>query len=276
MKFKKDNIKIIIPYYDKNLRLHKLLKSRKVRGSILYKENKKIEKKIKNTYLWDLEYASNIIFNEIKKICIEKNLMHYPTEAQEYLSYMIPMRLKFSNKIVIFLMCDALYLNIKHLDFSVDGQHTLGNTMKHYYCDYYTAIYLQYVLSDFLLNDDKKMLDFCFGEKEIDIGDFRINSMKIDGIKHTPLPPLPYEKRFELYQNHKNLKLNDIQKEKTEKQKELYKNEKKKYCKIYKKKESWWSDRQQFDFYMHIKSLIFENKLEIKDEIYDKIDIILN
>lgn len=105
----------------------------------LEKENKKIEKKLKNKWLWDEKYLSSRILTYAK-------LENGDLDDDEYLLYKfhwLGLRLKFTDDEVRGLIDDFLH-DIRHYDYTICGE-TIFQTMKRYGISYPEAIFEQYL-----------------------------------------------------------------------------------------------------------------------------------
>lgn len=105
----------------------------------LEKENKKIEKKLKNKWLWDEKYLSSRILTYAK---VENGDL----DDDEYLLYKfhwLGLRLKFTDDEVRNLIDDFLY-DIRHYNYTICGE-TIFQTMKRYGISYPEAVFEQYL-----------------------------------------------------------------------------------------------------------------------------------
>lgn len=105
----------------------------------LEKENKKIEKKLKNKWLWDEKYLSSRILTYAK---VENGDL----DDDEYLLHKfhwLGLRLKFTDDEVRNLVDDFLH-DIRHYDYTICDE-TIFQTMKKYGISYPEAIFEQYL-----------------------------------------------------------------------------------------------------------------------------------
>ena len=108
------------------------------RLSAMVKEDKKIEKKLGCSYLWDAETVTHIIAQNMV------DEADYDFEWAKYMAVFIAYRLKFADSKTIMLMQDAIYHHKKHFTDKIAGKYTIYETMQLYCCDYYHALFIQY------------------------------------------------------------------------------------------------------------------------------------
>ena len=104
------------------------------------KYNDKIERKMKDTYLWDAKSTSFFILN---------NMAHEAgrdDNSPGHLCYALFMayRLKFADEKTIELAKNAILYRKKDFTASIDGEHTIFQTMRFHNCDYFEALMWQY------------------------------------------------------------------------------------------------------------------------------------
>lgn len=137
------------------------------------KYNDKIEKKLKDTYLWDAESSSFFILN---------NMVHEAGKDDEnpqnfYRALFIAYRLKFADEKTIELMKDSLIFNKKNYCATINSDNTIYETMRFNNCDYFEALLIQYrdtihcnkskLPEKYIYHDQKKINDsnkICFSK----------------------------------------------------------------------------------------------------------------
>ncbi len=238
---------------DKEKFVKKLLKSKECRNSILYKENKKIEKRLKTFYLWDVKEAMECIIENVKR---EKASLPY--YALNYL-YILPLRLKFSNSKIRFLMCEGLKGN-RFYNESIDGEYTIFETMLLYNLDYFFALYYQFVETDYILKCDSFLFDMLDRNKSTKSFNPRYlaltNNDKFVAVKgNEEYSSCSFLSREDIYKNHKPKEFTTSQEMHFKERNELFKDEKEKFENIYKKEIFDWSEKEEFSFYLYVKDL---------------------
>ena len=217
----------------------------------LKKMNDKEEKKLGGTYLWDVETASAKILNNMINEAGKCSRNYYNVAP------FLALRLKFSNDEVRSLVLDALTKNLKHYNHIIDGEKTLHETMKHYNCDYYTAIFAQYIKTEEAVNSglpDRIVLasDVIIGE----IDKVPCSEVTEDGHHLNYLTLEEYHAKYGLTEKEKlNQPMSEKDRIKFEKARELMHEERAKWEKRLKKPARKWNEKTQNEFREHLDKL---------------------
>lgn len=223
----------------------------------LKKLNDKEEKKLGGTYLWDVETASAKILNNMINEAGKCSRNYYNVAP------FLALRLKFSNDEVRSLVLDALTKNLKHYNHIIDGEKTLHETMKHYNCDYYTAIFAQYIKTEEAVNSglpDRIVLasDVIIGE----IDKVPCSEVTEDGHHLNYLTLEEYHAKYGLTEKEKlNQPPSPETRKKIDKELELLDNEMNKYIEKFGKPVHKWNKKMREEFHEHMNIVKKENGL---------------
>lgn len=226
-------------------------------NKILAKLNDEKEKELGTTYLWDWQGVAGYIMANMKREA-GKDPRYDMQQA-----YFVALRLKFADEKTINLMKDAIFNHKKHYTETINGEHTIFETMQRGNLDYFMALCRQYLQTE--EGEDSKLPSRTKGpdcRRTLPARKTEFSELSEDGTYIIYLTKDEYHEKYGLSEIEKmNRPMTEEEKIKFEERTKILDAEIEKYEKIFKRDARKWTKEQNEKFQIHLKQIYKEKGL---------------